>query len=536
MTKAFGGGGFLPKQATTSKATKTEASVADKDETPMANGSRGIYALVQPHLEGRKVAELWPDGGAEGETLRQLGAAEVSIESPVVRPLPFADGALDIVLCNQFPPEGLADDDRDAWLTEIARVLSPDGFCVLRVPSAVTWEDGDAGEEPHDEGEPSSDSDADGGSELRAELEVAWGGGNELATETDIAWHADAGAETEGWSSPDEFEAVVTHVTPEGDLGAGDGDAGEDEAEDELAAHRLRDAGGVAGWQGQQDESSDDDGGAPGHDPAIARRHAWRDYLRDTFAAVDLVEEVGFTGVSFRVPGTEDLAIAGDLSPLGAPAQFEIVIAAKSAAGLPLLTESLVVPLREEVVDRDAWLDTEEAFASDYDDPELPADDARDVAAEEAAARIAAHAAEDAARTQARADEEIKAVSAREEIARLQELAEQVRQEAERVLRDAERERDEARLAAAGVKDRETAREATIASLRESAERQWHRIAEAEATAARLGAERDEAMRRAQTAEESLRALETNLRRREWEVSGLERDLERFPRPDAPKG
>ena len=125
---------------------------------------------------------------------------------------------------------------------------------------------------------------------------------------------------------------------------------------------------------------------------------------------------------------------------------------------------------------------------------------------------------------------------ARAEAEQIRQEAEEMRLEAERLRREAERARDEARLATAAGRDRDTARDATIASLREGAERQWSRIAEAEATLARITAERDEALRRAQTAEESVRDMETALRRREWDVASLERDVDSYGRSVAPKG
>jgi hypothetical protein len=101
----------------------------------------------------------------------------------------------------------------------------------------------------------------------------------------------------------------------------------------------------------------------------------------------------------------------------------------------------------------------------------------------------------------------------------------------------AERERDEARLVAAASGDREDGREATITSLRAAVERQMQRLADIEITLGRITAERDEAVRRAETAEEALHDTEAALRRREWEVAGLSRDIDRIGRTaGGPKG
>ena len=78
------------------------------------------------------------------------------------------------------------------------------------------------------------------------------------------------------------------------------------------------------------------------------RQTSWRQFMEHRFAGVEVIEEVAFGGVSFRVPGTEELAIVGDLSPLAAPAEFEIILCSKDPAALPRLGESLLVPLAGE--------------------------------------------------------------------------------------------------------------------------------------------------------------------------------------------
>jgi hypothetical protein len=402
-----------------------EQQVADKLVRTWNRG-RGLYALAQPYLEGRRVAELWPSDGGDADQLRALGAAEVFVESPSTPALSFGDGALDVVICPNFIPaggEGAGDpaELQAAWWKEIARVLSATGWCVLRAP--VAGDEGDAGDGDEGEGE--------------------------------------AGDAIHGAAVPSPNEVV-----PAQEQAAGD----------------------VTG-EGVVDASP----ALPDTSPVTARREQWRAFMKDAFAAVEVIEEVAFGGVTFRVPGTEDLAIVGDLSPLAAPVEFEVVVCGKSAEALPKLNESLLVPLA-------GYLDHVEHEAT------------------------ALFQSEGSPFTEALTNEAL----ARAEADQIRADAERMRADASRFRQQAERVRDEARLSAAAARDREAARDATIASLQEAAERQLHRIAEVEAGMAQLATERDEALRRAQAAEESACELEAALRRREWDVAGHERDVERF--------
>jgi SAM-dependent methyltransferase len=424
-----------------------EQQVAEKLFQTMWNRGQGLYALAQPYLAGRRVAELWPIANGDPEHLRQMGAAETFVESPVLPALSFADGSLDVIICSNFLPEG-SEETQAAWFGELARVLSPTGFCVLRVPLAMP---------PDGEGEAPWLAEEEGEGDVEADEEA------ELA---DDEWHREAIE-----AAPAEGEAAIA-VAP---------------ADDALTA---------AG-----DDHSDAAGAVEPTDSGDDRRDVWRRFMKDAFAAVEVIEEVAFGGVSFRVPGTDDLAIVGDLSPLGAPAEFEIVLCGKNAEALPQLGESLLVPLA-------GYLEQVDVAASAM----LEAGDAQ-----------FAEALTSEALARAEADQ-------------IRGEADQIRAEAERLRLDAERVRDEARLAAAAARDRETAREATIAALREGTDRQLRRIGDIEATLARITGERDEALRRAQSAETSVQELEEAVRRREWDVAGLEREVDRYGRAVAPKG
>jgi hypothetical protein len=341
----------------------------------------GLYALAQPLLAGRRVVELWGMGQGEGDEaseLRQAGAAEVTSLAPETPSLPIADGGADVVLCPSFLPEG---GDAASWFAEIARVLAPDGVCVLRAPVGV--------------------------------------------------------------------------AVPEGD--------------------------------------------------ETSNAAAWRRFVPETFAGLEVVEEVPFAGVSFRVPATEELAIVGDLAPLGAVADVEIVVCAKDSAALPRFAESMLVPLP-------VFLEPSEMSEAEF----VALTEVGPTELEAIEGGLGEEGGDLTAELEQLSQDLAAAVSARA---------------------DAERERDEARLAAAAVGDRDDTREATITSLRAAVERQMQRLADIEITLGRITAERDEAVRRAEAAEGALHDTEAALRRREWEVAGLSRDIDRVGRSaSGPKG
>jgi hypothetical protein len=193
------------------------------------------------------------------------------------------------------------------------------------------------------------------------------------------------------------------------------------------------------------------------------------------FAESRVVEELAFGGVSFRVPGTEDLAIVGDLSPLLVPGDFEIWICSLTPGGLPELGESLLVPLP--------------GFA----EPGAPAGDG--------------------------------------DVARLRDELTQ----SQAALAAAEGARDQARLTAVARDDRDGLAETTVTSLRAAVERQLRQLADVEVTLARVMAERDEAVLRSDAAEARVHTAEAALRRREWEVDALRRDLARLGRTPGPE-
>jgi hypothetical protein len=201
------------------------------------------------------------------------------------------------------------------------------------------------------------------------------------------------------------------------------------------------------------------------------------------FADSRIVAEVAFGGVSFRVGGTEDMAIVGDLSPLAEPADFEIWIASLTPSGLPELGESLLVPL------------------PGFPEPGLGGND------------------------------EVDAVDADNELTRLSRRLADV----EAKLAEAERARDEARLSAAAREDRDGITQTTVTSLRATVERQLRHLVDVEATLARLTAERDEAVSQSDATEARVHTAEAALRRREWEIEALRREVQRLGRTPGPE-
>jgi hypothetical protein len=73
-------------------------------------------------------------------------------------------------------------------------------------------------------------------------------------------------------------------------------------------------------------------------------RTACADLLLAYFATVDIVEETQFGGVSFHVPGTEDLAVNESLTRLSGAARHFIALCADCAERPWNLSESLLVP------------------------------------------------------------------------------------------------------------------------------------------------------------------------------------------------
>jgi SAM-dependent methyltransferase len=92
-----------------------------------------FYLFVEPFAVGKVVVDLSVGGGPGSELLRRSGAFEVFSPEKAGLPLPFPDGGADVVICALEAAEITDDARRSAFLTEIHRILRPDGMCIVRV-------------------------------------------------------------------------------------------------------------------------------------------------------------------------------------------------------------------------------------------------------------------------------------------------------------------------------------------------------------------------------------------------------------------
>jgi len=123
-----------------------DRSDAHPSASPVESLPVPAYLLVEPMVQGKKVLDIATSVGGPGpECLRRAGAAEVISCAPSGPSLPAPDAAVDIVLCGLSLSAVRSDEERGAWLTEIRRVLRPDGFCMLRLAATAFREDAQAG-------------------------------------------------------------------------------------------------------------------------------------------------------------------------------------------------------------------------------------------------------------------------------------------------------------------------------------------------------------------------------------------------------
>jgi SAM-dependent methyltransferase len=113
------------------------------DVSPVFSRSRSdaepllaVYLFCEPLVADKAVLDLGPRLTQERAGLRRGAARDVTLADTRRPELQAADASVDVVLCLSVPPAAQDPDfDRRRWLSEIKRVLRPDGFCLLRFAS-----------------------------------------------------------------------------------------------------------------------------------------------------------------------------------------------------------------------------------------------------------------------------------------------------------------------------------------------------------------------------------------------------------------
>ena len=108
-----------------------------------------VYLLVEPMVQNKKVLDIGPTGGGpRAQILRRAGAAEVVTCSPEGLRVPVSDGIADVVLCSLSADLVASSHRRSVWLAEIHRLVKPDGFCALHIPTAALQRQGRGSQGP----------------------------------------------------------------------------------------------------------------------------------------------------------------------------------------------------------------------------------------------------------------------------------------------------------------------------------------------------------------------------------------------------
>jgi len=200
-------------------------------------------------------------------------------------------------------------------------------------------------------------------------------------------------------------------------------------------------------------------------------RTACTDLLLGFFATVDIVEETQFSGVSFHVPGTDDLAVNESLTRLSGASGHLVALCSDSAERPWNLAESLLVPT-------EAGRPAEESAAG--------------VSAGELAAWQG-------------------------EVARL-----------EARYAESNREREDAREAAMTLRDRADRLERTVAVLRKDVERFLRQISDDAAARELLALERDDLRRNLDVATRQAADASREVERRQVALRTLEKEVVRL--------
>lgn len=108
-----------------------------------------VYLFIEPMVQGRKVLDIGPgQGGPRAQSLKRAGASELVLCAAEGLRVPEPDASADVVLCSLAAELVGADNQLAAWLTEIQRVMRPDGFCVLHMAAAALQKEGQGARGP----------------------------------------------------------------------------------------------------------------------------------------------------------------------------------------------------------------------------------------------------------------------------------------------------------------------------------------------------------------------------------------------------
>jgi hypothetical protein len=134
---SMGDGGRPPPDAGDGEALAPSPGVAlaaalAADEPPWG---LSFYLFVEPFAVGKVVVDLSAGGGPGSHLLRQSGAVDVLSPSRPGLPLPFPDAGAEVVIAGLRASDLMDSGQRLARLSEIRRIVRPDGMCILRVVS-----------------------------------------------------------------------------------------------------------------------------------------------------------------------------------------------------------------------------------------------------------------------------------------------------------------------------------------------------------------------------------------------------------------
>jgi hypothetical protein len=102
-----------------------------------AGAPLAAYLIAEPLMAGKVVLDVGPRPAGAAERLARAGAREVIWNDGSGPALAVADQSVDVVLCVARLSALAGNLELHRWLAELRRVVSPEGFCMLRVSVAA---------------------------------------------------------------------------------------------------------------------------------------------------------------------------------------------------------------------------------------------------------------------------------------------------------------------------------------------------------------------------------------------------------------